>query len=231
MSPARSPITVDLWVWRLDCDAATLGRYRSLLSALETSRADRFVNPRHGADFTVAHGRLREILSSYAHTPAHELVFATSAHGKPFLTGDAQRFHFNLSHSGAYAAIGVSTDAALGVDIEVSRFVEDGLAERFFAAEEIAALAGEHDAGRRAAFFRCWTRKEAVVKASGEGLSLPLTSFAVDIADASETSLVRAFPGQVATDWRVLSFLPAPDCAGAIALKTGGRRVTLVRRS
>ena len=118
------------------------------------------------------------------------LRFDYSIHGKPSLTGTNAALHFNLSHSDGLAALGVSHMRVLGVDIEHERPLKEDIAERFFSRGEVAALRALPEAERLAAFYRCWTRKEAVVKAIGEGLSRPLDSFDVTL-DAGAARLLR----------------------------------------
>jgi 4'-phosphopantetheinyl transferase len=108
--------------------------------------------------------------------------------------------------------------------------VTENLAERYFALEEIEALARVPEVEKNAAFFRCWTRKEAVVKAVGDGLSMPLASFVIDLADAPETPLVRGPRGEDGAQWRNLNFRLAHLVAGAIAIKNCGAPILLRRR-
>lgn len=224
------PIIIDVWVWSLTADAAEHDRLSIFLDEAERARAARFVSETHQWQFRVAHGRLRELLAPYVGAAPSELRFGAGSHGKPELLATSPVPYFNLSHTGALAALAVSLTHPLGIDIEAERMVTDNLAERYFAREEIEALAGLSLDEQRAAFFRCWTRKEAVVKAVGDGLAMPLTSFVVDIADAPERPLVRGPRDDDGAQWRILNFRPAHLVAGAIAIKNNGAPIVLRRR-
>ncbi|MEQ1649258.1 MAG: 4'-phosphopantetheinyl transferase superfamily protein [Hyphomicrobiaceae bacterium] len=225
------PVIIDLWVWSLAANDAAHDRLSTFLDTAELARASRFMSETHQRQFRIAHGRLREILAAYVSVPPDQLRFDLGSHGKPELTvSTTSAPFFNLSHTGALAALAVSPTHPLGVDIEAERDVTDNLAERYFAREEIEALALMPEAEARAAFFRCWTRKEAVVKAAGDGLSMPLTSFVVDVTDTDEMPLIRGPRGDDGALWRILNFRPTDLVAGAIAIKTNGAPVVLRRR-
>lgn len=217
-------MTIDLWTWLLSPGDGEIERLVGLLSDDERARAARFVFDRHRGRFIVARGRLRQILGGIAGRPPEDLRFAYGAHGKPALSGIPGAPHFNLSHSGDLAVVAVSSDLELGVDVEAVRPLKEDVAERFFSAAEIAALAKLAESDRLDAFYRCWTRKEAVIKALGTGLSLPLKSFDVSI-DAAGARLLRleGMP-DAPRDWALAHLDPAPGYAGAIACNTGGIR-------
>jgi 4'-phosphopantetheinyl transferase len=121
------------------------------------------------------------VLATYTGTPAHALRFERARHGKPYLVGHSIRF--NLSHSGDLALIAVARDREVGVDVEAIRPERDvvGIARHFFAPGESEALSAEPPRRRAAAFYRCWTRKEAYMKACGLGLALRPDSFDVSL--------------------------------------------------
>lgn len=157
------------------------------LSVEEFDRARRF---RFAADrlrYVFAHAVLREVLSSYAGCPAADLRFARNRFGKPFLeaTGGSRPPAFNLSHAGEVILLGVCGGGNLGIDVEQIRPVDDALsiAESQYGPLEYASVLAQPAGARDRAFFRCWTRKEAWVKALGAGLSIPLNSFDT-LADA-----------------------------------------------
>lgn len=219
-------VSIDLWLWALDCDAAELARRRAVLTAAECARADRFVQARDRMRFTSGRWRLREILSLRLGVAAEAVALEAGADGKPFVLGGPV---FNLSHAAGVAAL-VVTDAAvlLGVDIEGARSVYPGLDARAFAPEERAALGAVEVAGHDAAFFRGWTRKEAMVKATGQGLRADLAGFAVTL-DVGEARLLR-IDGDDSAAWALHDFDPGQGLAGAIACRTGGRELRVVRR-
>lgn len=161
------------WCIDLDPPAGRVEELRAWLDPEERARAARFLVPQVGRRFTVARGTLREILGAELGVSPGSVEFAYGEHGKPSVEG----LHFNLSHSGDRALVGVA-DRPVGVDLEELRpgVQFRRLAERFFSALEREALPDE---GLATAFFRLWTRKEAYLKACGKGLALPLASFAV----------------------------------------------------
>lgn len=161
------------WCVDLDPPGERVQVLRGWLDLAELDRAARFLVPRVGRRFTVARGTLREILGAELGIPPASVRFAYGEHGKPSVEG----LHFNLSHSGDRALVGVA-DRPVGVDLEELRpdVQFRRLAERFFSALEREAMP---DQGLALAFFRLWTRKEAYLKACGKGLALPLASFAV----------------------------------------------------
>ena len=150
--------------------------------------------------------------------------------GKPALErGDRseEQFHFNLAHSGDYALYGFAR-SELGVDIEVMREDRDllGLARRFFAPLERATIQALPDAGRRAAFYHVWTRKEADIKARGTGLSERLDGFDVTARPGEPARVLRVSTGdEIADDWSLFDVQPLPDVTGAVALRGHGWKV------
>jgi 4'-phosphopantetheinyl transferase len=149
------------------------------LSADELERAGRFRVEHARRAFVACRSALRRVLGERLGVAPAALTFTLSAHGRPSVAGG--RVSFNVSHSGEVGLIAVADgERRIGVDVEQVRTTTDieALAERFFHPEEAAAIAG-----RRDAFFRCWTKKEAVVKAIGQGLSHPLETFVVDVDD------------------------------------------------
>lgn len=215
-------IGVDLWLWPLAQDAEP-----AILSAEERARADRFLHSRDAVAYRAAHVRLRHILGGYVGCDPVSLAFAIEANGKPTLPGGPS---FNLSHSGGWAALAVTPTARLGVDIEAHRTVEAEVAQRFFSRSEQHDLAGVDGDDWRAAFFRCWTRKEAFVKAVGDGLSLPLDSFDVTLLPQAAARLLRVAGGR-AEDWRLIDLPLGPGWAGAIAIEAVGQPVHLTLRA
>jgi len=225
-----SAIDIELWVWPIDGGEDEARRYDGILSAGEIARANRFLNPAHGHAFRIAHGRLRMLLADRIGVAPASLVFLTGKHGKPSLDG-VNGLAFNLSHSGSLAALAIADGCDIGCDIEEVREVKEDVAERFFSAEEVAQLRALPADHQNDAFFRCWTRKEAVVKALGDGLSMPLDRFTVDILADHERDLVRCFEADSTRLWRLAPLLPAAGYHGAVAARTDGRALRIVRRT
>jgi 4'-phosphopantetheinyl transferase len=142
----------------------------------------------------VARGALRAILARYLATSPSELRFDYGRHGKPALDAarNAGDLRFNLAHSGGVALYGVTRGRDLGVDVEWHRSRdEDGLAERFFSRRETAALRALPPASRPAAFYACWSRKEAYIKATGLGLTAALDRFSVALGPDEVPALLH----------------------------------------
>ncbi|WP_226781557.1 4'-phosphopantetheinyl transferase family protein [Oceaniglobus trochenteri] len=208
--------TVDLWRWRLDDPDP-----RSL-SPDERARAARFVHDRDRDRFVAGRARLRAILAGYLGCAPGDIAFGYGAHGRPRVAG----VHFNLSHTGDLAQLAVSRDLVPGVDIETVAPIDMAVARAHFSANEVQALCALPEGARLAAFYRCWTRKEAFLKALGTGLSTDLHSFAVTLAPG-EPPAVLSCAGGDAGAWRLFDLAPAPGVAGALALRCGGRDVRL----
>ena len=206
---------VNLWQIELAAVAKAEDRWKAILSADERARAERFHFQRDRQYFTAARAVLRTILASYAASDPKELVFRYSDTGKPSLSlGHAQSdIEFNVSHSGDIALLAFARHRELGVDVEkvCEDFEHETIARRFFSEQEqrqLAALAPEE---RYAGFFRCWTRKEAYIKAQGIGLSLPLHQFDVSLKPGDANALLATRPDlSEAARWS-LREVPAGD--------------------
>ena len=199
------PAAEEVHLWRLPllASAGDLFALQALLSEDERQRAIRYRFDRDRLRYTIARGMLRRILAAYLGRPPAELKFGYGERGKPFLqlteSGSGARgrsLEFNLSHSGELALFAVASGRAIGVDVEQERALEDwaAIAERFFAAGEQAAIARLPQKERQRAFFDCWARKEAYIKAVGDGLAIPLDGFEVSV----ETREARL----LSTAWR-----------------------------
>jgi 4'-phosphopantetheinyl transferase len=179
-----APDACDLWRIDLEAVAAAGGGdpAHSPLDEAERARAARFVFERHRRWYTAARTALRGILGAYLGLGAAAVPIEIAPLGRPRLAvaasasadGDAPALDFNLSHCDALALVAVARHGPLGVDVERVRTMDDALAlaERHFVADEIEQVAQASGAARAAAFFTCWTRKEAVLKSTGVGLSV-----------------------------------------------------------
>ena len=187
---------------------------RSSLSADEKSRADRFVFAGDRDRFVAARGILRELLGSYAGTAPAELKFDYGSQSKPELSPAHPPIRFNLSHSHGLAVYAFARERHLGIDLELIQpeFAGDEIAERYFSAPELAELRALPPETRAEGFFLCWTRKEAYVKARGEGLQISLASFDVSLTPGKEERL----RSDDALRWQLHSFQPAPQYVGAL---------------
>lgn len=211
----------EVHLWRVDLDA--LGddeaRWKEVLSSDESTRASRFHFPHDRQRFIAARGFLRMILAGYLATDPQQLSFLYSKKEKPSLGSDhaSSGVTFNISHSGGIALLAFARRREIGVDVEQVRhdFDVEAIAHRFFSAEEQKQLAALPNSERFDAFFRCWTRKEAYIKATGDGLSLPLHQFDVSLARGDKDALLATRPdGSEATLW---SLREVPAVAGYVA--------------
>jgi 4'-phosphopantetheinyl transferase len=211
---------VHVWSLRLDLDRETQDRLEDVISAEETARAERLVRAADRRRSAAAHGLLRVVLSGYLGVRPDGIALETGAGGKPRLA-DREEPRFNLSHAGARGLVAVSAGREVGIDIEEVREVGDmeRLAARCFSPVERLALAAVPAPERRGAFFAGWTRKEAFLKARGEGLSRPLDSFDVTLAPGEPPRLLRleGVPGAPAR-YTVRALRPAPGYVGALAV-------------
>ena len=174
-----------------------------LLGTEERVRADRFHFARDHDQFIITRGALRCILAYYLDLTPRDVRFRYGSYGKPALDTDqnAADLRFNLSHTESLALLAVAPKRELGIDVERVRagMAREGIAERFFAPVEVAALRALPAHRQDDAFFACWTRKEAYVKARGEGLSIPLDQFVVSLAPDQPAALLQVAldPGEV----------------------------------
>jgi 4'-phosphopantetheinyl transferase len=216
----------EVHVWRawLDVPTSQVESHLRTLSAEERARADRFCFQRDRRQFIVARGLLRSILGRYLGLAPDRLCFTCSLHEKPALTEAAggPALRFNVSHSHRAALIAVTRERETGVDIESIRVeaADIEIARRCFSPREIAALEALPAHLRTDAFFRCWTRKEAYVKARGGGLSIPLDQFDVSLAPGEPAVLLqtRADPRD-AGRWSLRDLDPGPGYAAALAVE------------
>lgn len=184
---------IDVWTVRLDEPAPAAGSDSTLLSPDELARANRFHFEKDRIHFARCRSALRRLLAGYLAIPANEVRFDYLASGKPQLAAEQnpRALQFNVSHSAGMALIAIASERRLGVDIEKIRDDVDttSLAERFFSLRERAGLQALPADLRLPGFFACWTRKEAFLKATGDGLSFPLADFSVTTHPALDPAL------------------------------------------
>jgi 4'-phosphopantetheinyl transferase len=218
------PAEVHVWRCRLDLDAAGLGRLWETLSIDEQDRAGRYHFPKDRDAFIAARGMLRGILSRYLGRAPEALRFEYGPHGKPCLPRDEteERLRFNLTHSHGLALCAVADRRELGVDIEYQRpeLADTAIAERFFSAREVATLRSLPPGLQQAAFFACWTRKEAYLKAAGGGLTIPLDRVEVTLAPGEPATLLCTEAGPVdARRWSVRELWPGAGYTAALVVE------------
>lgn len=221
----RSLLADEVHVWRapLPAPSAEIPRLAQLLSADEKERAERIRFQRNRNGFIFARGMLRTLLGGYLGKSPAELRFAYSTHGKPSLAAsEACTLTFNLSDTDGMVVFAFARERRLGIDVERVRrdFEVEPIAERFFSLAELLALREVPEEHRHEAFFCCWTRKEAYIKALGEGLSHPLRRFDVSLLPGATAALLSTRPDPAEAHRWLLRDIPiAPGHVAALAVE------------
>jgi len=200
-----------------------------LLQQDERDRAARFYFEPDRRRFVVARAAMRSVLAGYLNVQAERISFQHGPCGKPWIAANALRF--NGSHSGNWALLAVSSDQELGVDVERvdSARADRGLARRFFAPAEVTELENLPVSERVRGFFNCWTRKEAFIKATGEGLQRPLDSFQVSLGPRRTACLLQV-DGKRNTRWCMWSLEAPAGYTSALVVDGGAPRALQVLR-
>jgi len=215
----------EVHVWRaaLDVPESDVRRLWDTLAEDERRRAARFVFQRDRTHFVVARGLLRVLLGRYLEHDPQRLHFIYGHNGKPELATDVEGtgLRFNVSHSHGLALYAVTRRREIGVDVERIRpaVAQETIAEHFFSPREVAVLRALPAALQATAFFACWTRKEAYIKARGDGLALPLDQFTVSLAPGEPAALLStAWDPQEAARWALHDLAPGPGYMAAVAV-------------
>ncbi|HEX5876600.1 MAG TPA: 4'-phosphopantetheinyl transferase superfamily protein [Pyrinomonadaceae bacterium] len=216
------PGEVHVWRTELAQPDDVLDKFWPTLDADEAQRAGRFHFEKHQRGFVVGRGFLRDVLGRYLGAKPESLQFAYGAYGKPALNGEhkSTRLRFNMSHSHNLALLAVTEDNEIGVDVEYMRadFAGADIAQRFFSRAEVAIFNRLAEEERVAAFFRCWTRKEAFIKATGKGMSQALDCFDVTLAPGVAAELLR-IDQEDATRWFMSDIDVGSEYAAALAVE------------
>ena len=208
----------EIHVWRayLDCGDSTRQRFEATLAPDEKAKAQRFVFQPDRNRYIATRGILRELLGRYLSRDPADIEFMYGAQGKPALRSESSRppLEFNISHSHDVALLAFAAGRRVGVDVELVRadYAGEKIAERFFSSQEVKELRSLQPATQSEGFFLCWTRKEAYIKARGEGLQIPLQSFHVSLTPGAPARL----EAEDASRWSLRSLRPDPRYVGAI---------------
>lgn len=201
-------------IWRLRSEARLpAAHYLPWLQPEELARAHRLLRPEDQRDAIASRATLRLLLAHYAAIDARTLVLTRGEHGKPSLP--SSELHFNLSHTGNLAVFAFARHIELGIDVEHVRATGDldDVAAQNFAPAERDALRAMPPEDRVVAFYRCWTRKEALLKAEGSGLFRALDTFAVSVLPGTSTEILSGSP----EGWEIAHLDVLPDAPGALA--------------
>jgi 4'-phosphopantetheinyl transferase len=221
---------IHVWVGNANELRCSEEQIQALLSPQERQRSAAFHFEADARRYRVAHALLRDVLSRYLRIEPAAIEFTPNAYGKPLLA-DRAELAFNLSHSGDISVCAIAIGNSIGADVEKIRTLEDlsELAAVSFSPGERVQLERYSGGELLKAFFACWTRKEAYVKARGEGLSIALKSFDVAVdphAIAGKFREVSGLSGPNTWWWASLSV--APGYASAIVVENSPPRAVVL---
>jgi 4'-phosphopantetheinyl transferase len=220
---------VQVWAILTDTSSGIVERFRQVLAPEETDRAGRFHFDRDRRSFVLARGALRMLLGYYLGVAPASVSFKYGSKGKPALAQPSS-LEFNASHSGELAVFAFADGCEIGVDVEHIRPIPDGIAiaNRFFSPEEVSDLLALPVEEQERAFYLCWSRKEAYIKATGDGLSAPLDQFRVTLTPDRPVRFIHLGQSTAAAEgWTLHDLQIAPDYAGALAYPEVRRPVSL----
>ncbi len=215
---------VHVWRWTFPENSSELSAEIAVLDSGERDRLSRFQSPVAAVQFAVSHARMRRILGRYLGMAAEHLRIVANAFGKPELAGVPDKLQFNLSHTATVGLLAVSRNV-VGVDVEQMRPMEKAVAETHFSERELGDLAQLEGDAWLSGFYRCWTRKEAILKAEGAGVRDTLRDFDVTLlpgvpAEMGETRI------QGMRRWYLHELQPTRETIAALAV---GERDVSVR--
>jgi 4'-phosphopantetheinyl transferase len=221
MKKWQLPFATAVDLWAVDLDAEETAVYEPILVEDELARASRFHFDRDRQRYIVGRGRLRLLLGQYLGLLPEQVRLAYSEHGKPYLPPQPAQpvLHFNVTHSQQFALLAFAWGRRLGVDIEVIRPLTNmaAMVRRFFAPAEVAAWEAISPDRQVEAFYCGWTRKEAFIKAIGDGLSYPLDQFVVNL-HPDESAQLLSVAGSIAAaeKWEMVAIRPFSHTVAAL---------------
>jgi 4'-phosphopantetheinyl transferase len=215
---------VHIWLVDLDVSDDMLCQYAGLLSSVEKERAARFFFEQHRQHYVAAHGILRILLGHYLQTDQVDVPLAAMKNGKPVVAKplSSQRISFNLSHSDERALVGITSMRPIGVDIEKVRQIPEmsHIISHHFSAAEQALMEALTDAERLRQFYRCWVKKEALVKAQGGGLGA-LSASVTEKQEKNGMIMLTTLDGDTGShdDWTLKYLEPGEGWAAAVVVQ------------
>jgi 4'-phosphopantetheinyl transferase len=213
---------VHIWHTNLNLEIERVEEALPILSLDEQKRAERYKFEKHRNYFIVARSTLRKILSSYLNIEPERLEFNYSDRGKPILASDRQNenLQFNLSHSQELALYSFTKNQKIGIDLEYCRPMPDAesIAQRFFSTNEYKWISSLSGNAQQEAFFRCWTAKEAYLKATGEGIGGSLERIEIDL---TRSGLFKLKEGdREISNWLLYNFIPDRNYMATVAVES-----------
>jgi 4'-phosphopantetheinyl transferase len=222
---------VDVWAVHIAGPDGVAGEVEGVLAPDEIARADQYRFSHLRRSFVLARGALRILLGCYLDVSPASIQFTYGSRGKPALARPA-RVQFNASHSGDLAVFAFTAGCEIGIDVEQIRPIENmqRIADQFFCPEEAGELMSLTASQRERSFYLCWTRKEAYIKAIGDGLSAPLDGFRVTLEQDQPARFVHiANDVSSAKAWTLHDLSLAPGYAAALAYRDAERLVAVSR--
>lgn len=220
---------VHVWAWGFGSSEPDVEKHSAWLTDDERERMNRFYFLRHRIQFATSHANLRLILGAYLQCDAKSLRFFTGAFGKPALAGEhgETEISFNLTHTATAGMLAVASGIEVGVDAETIRPIGPDVAESHFSASELSDLNTLSGDAWLKGFYRIWTRKEALLKAEGVGLNLPLADFDVSVLPNSDAALLAWRPTVAFSHlWQLHHLEPVTGVIGALAVSRTPSRIT-----
>lgn len=229
---ALAPGEVQVWAWTFGEEERDVEVLSSWLSEEEIERLQRFHFLKHRIQFAASHANLRRILGSYLNCHAKSISFAAGPYGKPALDTEhvENQISFNLTHSETVGLLAVGSEIEVGIDVETVRPIGPDVANGHFSAREMNELNTLHGDAWIEGFYRIWTRKEALLKAEGVGLNLPLADFDVSVMTGAPAALLAWRPTvDFSYSWVLHPLAPAEGVIGALAMSEAPTHIALSR--
>ena len=222
---------VHIWHASLDQPVEVLQKLGFVLSEEEIGRAERFRYRQHRQYFIAGRGILRFLLSQYTGIAPGQIQFAYTQSGKPLLTSrdETMDICFNLAHAGGLVLYAFTCGRRIGIDLEAIRPIEemDEVAKMNFSPQEYQKFQMIHEEARLTAFYNCWTRKEAFVKAIGDGRSYPLQDFEVSLAPGETARLISLQGSQRrASNWSMHDLRTRDGHVAALVVEGNGYSIS-----
>ncbi len=221
---------IHIWLCNLDVSEQSIKKSKEILSIAEIEKANKFHFLNDKKSYVISHANLRAILSKYLNKDAKKIGFSYNKFGKPFLQDPKDKsICFNLSHSGNFCLIGVTRSDKIGVDIEKinKEFSSLEIAKNYFSKKEYSEILNLPIHERTKAFYYCWTRKEAYIKAEGKGLSIELDSFDVTISE-KKVKILRINDSSNVNNWQLYNLPINDEYCASVALYGIRKKITKI---